>query len=119
MPPSGNSTHDRSTTCPSVCNDPRSYDPNGSNNCTNLMLLDLNESVSHMNCTIYQHIVKREYSLPQPNRIEDVILSVLGYKAFICEVQQEQSTSEPKQLPDLKTSPTYLNLDDFRIIQCI
>ncbi|GKV31658.1 hypothetical protein SLEP1_g40331 [Rubroshorea leprosula] len=117
----GNSTHDRSTTCPSVCkdkfcNDPCSYDPNGSNNCTNSMLLDLNESVSHMNCTIYQHVVKREYSLPQTNRIEDVILSVLGYKAFICEVQQERSTSEPKQLTDLKTSPTYLNLDEFRNI---
>lgn len=70
-----------------------------------------------MNCTIYQHVVKREYSLPQSNSIGDVILNVLGYTAFICEVKQpEANMSDLKQPPDLKPPPTYLNLDEFRNI---
>ncbi|XWS61595.1 hypothetical protein CRYUN_Cryun07bG0139400 [Craigia yunnanensis] len=120
----GNSHPENQTTCsPSVCheklcNDANSGDANRGYNCANGMQLELNKSVSYNNSTVYQKFVKYEYSLRKTNRLEEVILRVLGYTAFHCGVheQEGQNTSKQMEQPNPKSPSTYLNLDDFRNI---
>ncbi|XWS48789.1 hypothetical protein CRYUN_Cryun13aG0106800 [Craigia yunnanensis] len=120
----GNSHPENQTICsPSVCheklcNDACSGNANRGDNCTNGMLLELNKSVSYNNSTVYQKFVKYEYSLCKTNRLEEVILRVLGYTAFLCDVheQEEQNTSRQMEQRNPKSPSTYLNFDEFRNI---
>ncbi|GAV88781.1 Sad1_UNC domain-containing protein [Cephalotus follicularis] len=110
----------RSIPSPSVCSNnfhdnACSYVANGSNNFTNGMLLEFNESESCNISTLHQGFANYTYSLPKTSRIEDVVWSVLGYRDLVCELQQREecNTSKPKERAP---HSTYLNLDEFRNI---
>ncbi|XVF51294.1 hypothetical protein PTKIN_Ptkin04bG0173500 [Pterospermum kingtungense] len=119
----GNSHPDNQTTAPSVCseklyNDTHSGDLSRGDNCPNGMLLELNKSVTYNNSIVYHKFVRFEYSLCKTSRLEEVILRVLGYTAFHCDVneQEEQTTIEQVEQPNPKGSSAYLKFDDFRNI---
>ncbi|XVF10388.1 hypothetical protein REPUB_Repub07fG0178600 [Reevesia pubescens] len=92
-------------------------DANRGDNSSNGIVLQLNESVSYNDST-YQKFVKYEYSLRKTNRLEEVILRVLGYTAFFCDVHEQEGQNASKQIEQLNSrSPsTYLNFDEFRNI---
>ncbi|XVF53098.1 hypothetical protein PTKIN_Ptkin05aG0072400 [Pterospermum kingtungense] len=113
----------QSSYSPSVCreklfNDAFSGNANRGDNCTNGMLLEFNKSASYNHSIVYQKSVKWEYSLPETNRLDEVILRVLGYTDFHCDLheQEGQNTSKPMDQRSPKSSPTYLNFDEFRNI---
>ncbi|OMO79788.1 hypothetical protein CCACVL1_13425 [Corchorus capsularis] len=112
-----------SSTTDSVCDDKLCSDAysgvaNGGDNCSNGTLLELNKSVICSNSTIYQEFVKYEYSVRESKTLEEVVLRVLGYRAFICDLheQEGQNRGEKGERPHSKSSTTYLNLDEFRNI---
>ncbi|XVE58084.1 hypothetical protein DITRI_Ditri04bG0142100 [Diplodiscus trichospermus] len=101
-----------------LCNDSYSGDANRGDNCTNGMLLELNKSVSYNNSSVYKKFVKYEYSIRRKTRLEEVILRVIGYTAFLCDIDEHegQNTSSRMEQPNLKSPSPYLNFDEFRNI---
>ncbi|KAJ4842795.1 hypothetical protein Tsubulata_040663 [Turnera subulata] len=101
-----------------TCNDPQSLLANRSCNDTTGMRLELNLSATCNNSTIHVGFAT-QYSLPVANRLEEVILSLLGGRKLVCSAQSEEEwkRSEQKELPGGKHQhSTYLNLDEFRNI---
>lgn len=93
-------------------------DANRGDNCTNGMLLEFNDSTIYNHSIVYQKSVKWEYSLPETNKLDEVILRVLGYMAFLCDLHEQEGQNVSKQMEqhNSKSSPAYLNLDEFRNI---
>ncbi|XP_022721558.1 SUN domain-containing protein 5-like [Durio zibethinus] len=115
----GNSHPQNQTSCsPSVCHEKLCNDAYPGDNCTNGVLLELNKSVSCNSSTVYQKFVKYEYSVRKTNTLEEVILKVLGYTAFLCDVNEQdgQNTSKQMEQPHLKSTSSYLKFDEFRNI---
>ncbi|VVA27539.1 PREDICTED: SUN domain-containing [Prunus dulcis] len=122
----GNSAPDNRTThCPSVHNGEHgdhacSFVENGNGRQTNGMLLDFGSSKSRNDSDVSHNYAISKYSLPETNRLEKLVWSVLGYGDLVCEVhqaQEEQNTNHSGQYLNGRTShSTYLNFDEFRNI---
>ncbi|KAK8690722.1 hypothetical protein V6N13_074250 [Hibiscus sabdariffa] len=115
----GNSHLENQTiSSPSVFDEKLCDDANREDNCTNRMLLELNKSVSYNNSTVYQKFVKYEYSICKTSRLDEVILKVLGYTAFSCDIveQEEHNVGQQRSQPNPKIPSTYIKLDEFRNI---
>ncbi|OMP02923.1 hypothetical protein COLO4_10723 [Corchorus olitorius] len=65
-----------------------------------------------------EEFVKYEYSVRESKSLEEVVLRVLGYRAFVCDLHERegQNRGEKGEQPHSKSSTTYLNLDEFRNI---
>ncbi|KAK8533779.1 hypothetical protein V6N13_028538 [Hibiscus sabdariffa] len=115
---SGNSHPENQTTCsPSVGHEKLCDDADREDNCRNRMLLEVNKSVSYNNSTVYKKFVKYEYSC-KTSRLDEVILKVLGYAAFRCDIVEREEHDVRKQIEqaNLKSPSTYIKLDEFRNI---
>ncbi|CAL9030435.1 unnamed protein product [Prunus brigantina] len=122
----GNSAPDNRTThCASVHNGEHgdhacSFVENGNGRQTNGMLLDFGSSKSRNDSDVSHNYAISKYSLPETNRLEKLVWSVLGYGDLVCEVhqaQEEQNTNHSGQYLNGRTShSTYLNFDEFRNI---
>ncbi|KAF8380036.1 hypothetical protein HHK36_027506 [Tetracentron sinense] len=101
-----------------LCNHTDSYNAAGSNNHTNEMLLEFNVSINCNNSTVHDHnSADSKSSLRKPKDFEEVIWSVLGYSALMCNVQpaEEQKTNKSEQKQNGRTArPAYLDLNEFR-----
>ncbi|EOY25065.1 Galactose-binding protein isoform 2 [Theobroma cacao] len=91
---------------------------NRGDNCSDGVLLELNKSVHYNSSAVYEEFVKYEYSLRKTNRLEEVILRVLGYMPFLCDVHEQEGQNRSKKMeqPNAKSPSAYLNLDEFRNI---
>ncbi|KAE8706341.1 F-box protein SKIP8 [Hibiscus syriacus] len=115
----GNSHPENQTACsPSVGHGMLCDDADREDNCTNGMLLEMNKSVSYNNTTVYKNFVKYEYSFCKTSRLDEVILKVLGYTAFSCDIveQEEHDARQQLEQPNLKAPSAYIKLDEFRNI---
>ncbi|KAL4332404.1 hypothetical protein GQ457_07G004280 [Hibiscus cannabinus] len=115
----GNSHPENQTTCsPSVGHEKLCDDADREDNCRNRMLLEVNKSVSYNNSTVYKKFVKYEYSFCKTSRLDEVILKVLGYAAFRCDIVEREEHDLRKQIEqaNLKSPSTYIKLDEFRNI---
>ncbi|KAE8670836.1 Nuclear transport factor 2 family protein [Hibiscus syriacus] len=113
----GNSHPENQTACsPSVGHGMLCDDADREDNCTNGMLLELNKSVSYNNTTVYMKFVKYEYPFCKTSRLDDVILKVLGYTSFSCDIveQEEHDARQQLEQPNLKTPLAYIKLDEFQ-----
>ncbi|KAK6274576.1 hypothetical protein POUND7_004285 [Theobroma cacao] len=101
-----------------LCNDAYSGVANRGDNCSDGVLLELNKSVHYNSSAVYEEFVKYEYSLRKTNRLEEVILRVLGYMPFLCDVHEQEGQNRSKKMeqPNAKSPSAYLNLDEFRNI---
>ena len=100
-----------------LCGDTYSRDANRSNNCTNGILLGVNLSTSNNNATVHTASRNQRCPLPETNRLEEVILSALGYgsSGLIMKNPEEVKAVKPKELPSGRLQHlTYLNFDEFR-----
>lgn len=81
-------------------------------------LLDFNISV-HSNESVVPHDSEiLEFSLKESSSLEELVWSILGYTALVCEVQlqplEEQKERIPEHMHSERTHSTYINLDEFR-----
>ncbi|GMJ13728.1 SUN-domain protein 5 [Hibiscus trionum] len=115
----GNSHLENQTmSSPTVVHEKLCDDVDNEDNCSNRMLLELNKSVSYNNSTVYKKFVKYEYSFCKTSRLDEVILKVLGYTAFSCDIveQEEHNVGQQREQPNPKSPSTYIKLDEFRNI---
>ncbi|GMJ04004.1 SUN-domain protein 5 [Hibiscus trionum] len=115
----GNSHPENQTACsPSVGHEKLCDVADREDNCGNRMLLEMNKSVSYNNTTVYKEFVKYEYSFCKTSRLDEVILKVLGYTAFSCDIveREEHDVRQQMEQPNLKSPSTYIKLDEFRNI---
>ena len=108
-----------STVCnDDLCNSAYSHVGNGSSNHMNETLLEFNISV-HSNESLVPHDPENlEFSLKDTSSLEELVWSILGYTALVCEVQlqppEEHKELMPEQMHGERTHSTYINLDEFR-----
>ncbi|KAM1035091.1 hypothetical protein ACFX1X_038837 [Malus domestica] len=121
----GNSAPDnRSTHYPSVHNGKHgdhacSFVENGSGKQTNGLVLDFTSSQSCNDSGVSDNYAISKYSLPETDRLEKIVWSILGYGDLVCELHQahDYNTNHSGQLLNGGTShPSYLNIDEFRNI---
>ncbi|KAA8528221.1 hypothetical protein F0562_035528 [Nyssa sinensis] len=106
--------------CPEKsCNCEYSYLADGSENHTNGMLLEFNISMNGSNSTVQDYeSANSTCSLAEAKGLEVIVWNILGFSDLVCELQpkEEQKKEKLGKLPNEKTHPAYLNLDEFRII---
>lgn len=101
-----------------LCNSAYSYVANGSSNHMNGTLLEFNISMHRNESAIPRDSENLEFSLKETSSLEELVWSILGYTALVCEVQlqplEEQKKHIAEQIPSERTHSTYINLDEFR-----
>lgn len=114
-----------STTNSSACDDKfcdrfYTYVDDGRNNYKDGVFLEFNVSILVNDSTIHDHQhTNAENSLQGTSAPEEIVWSLLGYNALVCDMQpseEEYKKEKPEPLPNGRTNHTYLNLDEFRNI---
>ncbi|KAJ6701878.1 SUN DOMAIN-CONTAINING PROTEIN 5 [Salix koriyanagi] len=93
-----------------------SHDANRSNNGTNGTLPEVNLSTSSQNATVHTDLGNQKWALPETSRLQEIILSALGYGSSVRKMQnpEELKTGKPIELPKGRPQHlTYLNFDEF------
>ncbi|KAJ6307972.1 hypothetical protein OIU76_017704 [Salix suchowensis] len=93
-----------------------SHDANRSNNGTNGTLPEVNLSTSSQNATVHTDLGNQKWALPETIRLQEIILSALGYGSSVRKMQnpEELKTGKPIELPKGRPQHlTYLNFDEF------
>lgn len=96
--------------------DTPSHDAITSNNDTNGILLEVNPSTSSKNATVHTDLGNQKCPLPETNRLQEIILSALGYGSSVYKMRnpEELKTGKPKEVPSGRPQHlTYLNFDEF------
>lgn len=115
-----NSTSYPSTSNDKPCNCAYPYDANESYSHSNEMLIEFNITVNCNDSIVHgQETANSKHALQKTPGLEDVVWSVLGYSALMCDLgqqEEEQRANKTEQLRNGRTHPTYLDLDEFRNI---
>ncbi|KAL3818273.1 hypothetical protein ACJIZ3_004178 [Penstemon smallii] len=87
-------------------------------NQTSEVVVKLNVSVIVKDYTPYDIYPKSENSLQGKSSLEELVSIVLDYKAFICQIHQQEDVKEvePEQHQSGRIQLTYPNLDEFKYI---